>query len=146
MRSDSTTAGKLLQETLETEPEFCLGVCIISLLLKDLITCHTIRTDFGSSLAVSRGSQRCCFLSIPYASTLRMSLLVFFASDCPKVRLITWVSVIRIFLSSTTETQVFQNPPGFPCSFMKFHLVVTYKSNHNILLPDTPVLVEWAHE
>lgn len=99
--SDSTRAGKHLQETLETEPEFCLGVCIISLILKDLVTWPTRRTDFDSSLAVSRGSQRCSFLSIPYTSLLRMSLLVFFLSDCPEVCLITWVLMIRIFLSST---------------------------------------------
>lgn len=71
--SDSTTAGKLCKRHLN-QPEFCLGVCIISLLLTDFVTWHTIRTDFDSSLAVSWGSQRCSFLSIPYTSPLRMSL------------------------------------------------------------------------
>lgn len=145
MRSDSTTAGKLLQETLETEPEFCLGLHYQPPSQRPHYLPHN-KNRFWFLPSCEQRFTEVLFSFHSLCQHIENEPVGIFASDCPKVRLITWVSVIRIFLSSTTETQAFQSPPGFPCSFMKFHLVVTYKSNHSILLPDTPVLVEWAHE
>lgn len=98
---DSTTAGKLLQKTLETEP--VLSWCLHNQppAQRPRYLAHNKNRFWFLPSCEQRFTEVLFSLHSLHQHT-ENEPIGSFASDCPKVHLITWVSVIRIFLSSTT--------------------------------------------